>query len=492
MGQRPDIVIFNPDSYRGDVLGHLGNAGAVTPNLDRLVREGGVSYANAFAQNPVCTPSRCSFMTGWYPHVHGHRSMKNMLKEYEPNLLAVLRRAGYHVWWGGKNDLFAVETREDYQKYCDTKFFPGAAGTRTGWRPPPPLVHDDPRRGAFFGGVMSHDPEAEYYDHDTACVEGAIDMLRTTDDHAPRCVYLPLKLPHPAYRVEAEFYEQIDPARLPPRIPAPGPDDGPRPQILQALRREYRADSITEDVWREIKRMYYAMCTKVDHLFGRLIAALKQTGRYDRTLIVFLSDHGDFTGDYSLPEKTHATLQDCLLRVPFVIKPPAGCAVEPGIRTGLTELVDMSATVYDLMGIAPEYSLQGKSLRASLAGDDAEIRDAVFAEVGSRRDERSFKNLDVLSLPPDSFYAMQSRAALTAHRTGTYAASCRTHEWKYVRRGYSDEHELYDLKKDPGERRNLHGLGESADVEARLERRLLDFFMQTADVLPHQQDSRAV
>jgi arylsulfatase A-like enzyme len=90
---RPTIVIFNPDSYRGDVLGHLGNPGAVTPHLDAIVNDGGVSYANAFAQNPVCTPSRCSFMTGWYPHVHGHRSMKNMLKPHTPNLVAELRRA---------------------------------------------------------------------------------------------------------------------------------------------------------------------------------------------------------------------------------------------------------------------------------------------------------------------------------------------------------------------------------------------------------------
>ena len=108
MGQKSNIVLFVPDSYRGDVLGHHGNPAACTPNLDRLAATDAVSYANAFAQNPVCTPSRCSFMTGWYTHVHGHRSMRYMLREHEPNLLAVLRREGCHVWWGGKNDLFQV------------------------------------------------------------------------------------------------------------------------------------------------------------------------------------------------------------------------------------------------------------------------------------------------------------------------------------------------------------------------------------------------
>ncbi len=485
----PDIIIFNPDSYRADVLGHLDNPAAVTPNLDRLIDEGGVSYANAFAQNPVCTPSRCSFMTGWYPHVHGHRSMKNMLKLHEPSVLSVLRRAGYHVWWGGKNDLVCVEKPEDYLRYCDTKFKPD---TRyRGYRKAPSLPPDDPRRGAFYGGVMEPDPDAEYHDTDRAWVEGAIDRLRLKADETPLCLYLPLHFPHPAYHVESEYYEKIDPSRLPPRIPAPEPGAG-HPPILDALRREYGAARIDEQTWREVKRIYYGMCMKIDHLFGRLMNALKETGRYDNTLVVFLSDHGDFAGDYSLPEKTHATLQDALLRVPFLIKPHAACKVMPGVRSALTELVDMPATIYDLLGIDPEYTVQGHSLRDSLAGDDQEHHDAVFAEVGSRDNDTSFKNLDVLSMPPDSFYAMQSRAALKAHANGTYAVSCRTRDFKYIRRGYQTKHELYDLRSDPGECRNLYGMHAVAETERMMERRLLDFFMTTADVLPHRQDSRKV
>jgi arylsulfatase A-like enzyme len=62
--KKPNIIIFNPDQWRGDVMGHLGNPGAVTPNVDRLVQENAVSFSTAFCQNTVCTPSRCSFMTG--------------------------------------------------------------------------------------------------------------------------------------------------------------------------------------------------------------------------------------------------------------------------------------------------------------------------------------------------------------------------------------------------------------------------------------------
>ena len=80
MPKQPHIIIFNPDQWRGDVMGHLGNPAAVTPNLDHIIEHDAVSFRHAFCQNPVCTPSRCSFMTGWYPHVRGHRTMFHMLQ----------------------------------------------------------------------------------------------------------------------------------------------------------------------------------------------------------------------------------------------------------------------------------------------------------------------------------------------------------------------------------------------------------------------------
>ena len=75
MAKRPYIIIVNPDEMRADSMSHLGNPAAKTPNLDDFAENDAVSFSNAFCQNPVCVPSRCSFMTGLYPHVHGHRTM---------------------------------------------------------------------------------------------------------------------------------------------------------------------------------------------------------------------------------------------------------------------------------------------------------------------------------------------------------------------------------------------------------------------------------
>jgi len=360
------------------------------------------------------------------------------------------------------------------------------------YRMPPPLPPGDPRHGAFYRGVLTRTGDGPpQYDQDTAWTLGACDMIRQWKEDRPFFCYLPISKPHPAYYAEEDFYNAIRPHLLPPRIPEPDPDAN-LPEVLDALRAEFRTRQITEDMWRDVKRIYYAMCAKVDDLFGRVLAAVRDAGLYDDTCFLFLSDHGDFTGDYGLPEKTHSTLQDSLLRVPLLIKPPAAIPVRPGVRRHLVELVDVAPTLYDLLGIDPGYDAQGLSLRASLAGDETPLRDAVFAEVGGRKNEPGFVNTDVLNMPPDSFYARQGRAAIPYHRRGSHAVMCRTLRHKYVRRYYTGHHELFDLERDPAERRNLSGRPEYADVERAMQERLLDFFMRTADVLPRETDSRRI
>ncbi len=493
MKKKPNIIFFVPDSYRGDVLGHQGNEGALTPNLDALVNSDAVSYSNAFAQNPVCTPSRCSFMTGWYPHVHGHRSMQNMLKEHEPSLLSVLRQEGYFTWWGGKNDLVSVTEWSDYLKHCDVKFQPdGKYLDYMEYKNPKKIADDDPRKGVFYGGVCSRDGDGnQRWDRDKACVLGAVDMIRNYSEDKPFFCYIPISQPHPAYFAEEDFYNAVNPDKLPPRISTPS-DEAKLPEILKALRLEYGSADVNEETWKDIKRVYYAMCSKVDDLFGKVIDALKEQGIYDDTWVFFFSDHGDFAGDYALPEKTHSTLQDCLLQVPLVIKPPVNVPTKNGNREHLVELLDITATLYDLLDIEPGYDHQGISLCNSLAGDETEIHDAVFAEVGSRKKEKGFINRIVEQLPKDNFYFHQGRVAVPYHEAGSHAVMCRTHQYKYIRRFYTGHHELFDLKKDPGEMQNESGNPEYADVEHQMEIRLLDFFMHTADILPHEKDSRGI
>ena len=98
MIRRPDIIIFNPDEMRADAMGHMGNPAAVTPFLDAFAHTDAVSFRNAFCQNPVCVPSRCSFFTGLYPHVNGHRTMSYLLHPGEENRFLIQDAAGTRVW----------------------------------------------------------------------------------------------------------------------------------------------------------------------------------------------------------------------------------------------------------------------------------------------------------------------------------------------------------------------------------------------------------
>src|SRR5579859_4483117 len=137
----PNIVLFNPDEWRADCAGCYGDPIVRTPNLDRLASEG-VCFDQCHAQHPVCSPSRCAFVTGWYPHVRGHRTLWHLLRPDEPNLFRYLTEAGYDVRWYGKNDLLAPES------FGGSVTEAGDRGRRGSLSSPWPT--DDPRYYSFL------------------------------------------------------------------------------------------------------------------------------------------------------------------------------------------------------------------------------------------------------------------------------------------------------------------------------------------------------
>jgi len=491
MSRLPHIIIFNPDQWRGDVLGHVGNPAAVTPHLDHLTQTDGVSFRNAFCQNPVCTPSRCSFMSGWYTHVRGHRTMFHMMREDEPVLLRTLKENGYFVWWGGKNDL--VPGQFGYADYCDVKYTPE--------RPLYPNLHRmDEWRGKagsdtyysfYFGRLEQDDDEPHYYDSDWANVLGAIDLIRQTPKDQPLCIYLPLGYPHPPYAVEDPYYSMIDRDKMPPRIPTPS-DWSKLPSLLRGIYERQGLEDWTAERWTELRATYYGMCARVDHQFGLLMDALREAGIYDDTAVFFFADHGDFTGDYGLVEKTQNTFEDCLSRVPFLIKPPAGVPVQPRVSDAMVELIDFPATVEALTGIEPHHTHFGRSLLPVLAGETDEHRDAVFCEGGRLHGETQSMELpstEGSDHPEESLY--WPRLGLQ-HEEGpehTKAIMCRNRDYKYVRRFYESD-ELYDLQNDPQELNNRIDDPEMAEVLIQLKDRLLTHYLETSDVVPLDPDRR--
>jgi arylsulfatase A-like enzyme len=487
--KKPNIVIFNPDHYRGEALAHLGNPCVVTPNLDQLVQTDGVSFSNTFCQNPVCTPSRCCFMTGWYPHVRGHRTMAHMLRQDEPDLLSRLKDAGYFVWWGGKNDL--VPAQHGFDRQCHVKYQPKGKikpdlHSLKGWRGDP---DDDTFFSFFHGKLEKEEGEEFYYDSDWANVLGAIDQIGDLPEDKPFCLYLPLSYPHPPFAVEEPFFSMIDRNKVPDRIPTPDNWDM-RPTMEKGIYERTGMQGWTEERWNELRAVHYGMCSRIDSQFGMLCDALKKQGVYEDTAIFFFSDHGMYAGDYGLVDINQNTFEDALTHVPFLIKPPSGTPMVPGINDSLVELTDFVATVEDMTGLPETHTHFGKSLLPLMAGEKCSHRDAVFCEGGRRHGETHCMELEAAGTrdKKDLYYPRLSFQASNGpeHGKGTM---CRTNDFKYIRRIY-EEDELYDLKKDPREMNNLINDPHYSAVLQNLRERMLEWYMQTADVVPLDYDKR--
>ena len=498
MMNRPNILIFNPDQWRGDMLGYLNYPGAQTPNLDNIIKEDAVAFKNAFCQATVCTPSRCSFMTGWYPHVHGHRTMHYMLHtdQGDSSILSELKNKDYFIWWGGKNDLIAGQ--EGYRNHCDIYFEPtnrdfqkwgytqqpGTHGGDLTWRGP----KDGDNYYSFFKGKLDKKDKDIYFDDDWSMIYGALDFIKDYKKEKPFCLFLPLGYPHPPYCVEDPWFSSIDRNVIPKRYQYKTWKD--KPSLLKGIMDGQRMQDWTDERWNELRAVYLGMCARVDYQFGLLVNQLKENNLYDDTLIIFLSDHGDFTGDYNLVEKTQNTFQDCLTNVPLIIKPPKSANTLNGVSDTMIELIDIAGTIYDYSNIEPSYWHFGKSIKNFIEKKTDNHREEVFTEGGRLRLERQASENQSLNLPHGLYYPRVNLQGqedeILMH---TKATMCRNKKFKYIRRAYEKD-ELYNLIEDPGEINNVIDDPQYASELKELKDKMLSWYQETCDVVPLKSDER--
>lgn len=485
MMKRPNVIIINPDQMRADSMHHMGMAASVTPNLDAIIEKDGVSFSNAFCQNPICTPSRCSFFSGLYPHVFGHRTISFMQYSHEPSLLKIMKENGYHVWMNDRNDFLPAQVPGIFSEYCDEFYIPQDLE-----KLPEPV--DPNHRGqpgddsyySFFVGEVNTNEDGEYFDSDASAVKALTERIRNGTGDKPLCAFLGLMVPHPEYLAEQPFFGEIDRSRLPERIKLENPEE--KSKMLAGLREIYGIMDWPEERFDELRAVYLAMCMKADNYFGEIVKALKDAGIYENTLIIFLSDHGDYTGDYDVVEKAQNTFEDCITNVPLIIKPPAWAKVKPGINKSLTELIDMYATVLDYAGVSPPETHFGHSLKSVIAGDVTEHRDFVFCEGGRRLDEDHCNSAAAGADETAIYYPRFKMQSTDACSKGTMM---RNHEYKYVYR-MGERDELYDLKNDPKELHNLSDGPEYQSVILNMKERMLQWYQETCDIVPKQPDLR--
>lgn len=482
--KRLNFIFFIPDELRAESIGCYGHPVAQTPNMDRLAAEG-TRFDQCHVQHTVCTPSRCSFTTGWYPHVRGHRTLWNMLRPDEPNLLKYLKQDGYEVHWGGKNDLLSPESFA--QSVTDYKI--GARARRamgTGQHGTPPYSLDDPRYYTFLydqipGGIEGLG--------DFRHVDGAIEYLRSKPE-GPFAIYLPLSFPHCPYHAPEPFHNLIDPQSVPELRPADLPN---KPDFYRLVRETRRLDQLNEDFFRKLNAVYLGMIAVTDTILGMLLDALDETGHADDTALFLFADHGDWAGDYGLVEKWPSALDDVLTRVPLLARVPGmarGHVVEEPI-----EMFDVMATTLDLANIPAQHTHFARSLVPQLGGAAGDPDRAVFSEGGyDPHEPHAFEGRTGGGAgfrDPSHIYYPKGRLQQDIPESVCRSTSIRTRTHKLVRRPLGVS-ELYDLQADPRELHNVYGDAEYAGVQRALENRMMDWYIHTADVVPFDEHPRGL
>lgn len=478
--KKPNIIIFNPDEMRWDSMGHMGNPAAYTPNLDHFAKEEAVSFSHAYCQNPVCVPSRCSFTTGLYPHVRGHRTMGYLLHGDETSLFRELKEAGYYVWMNSRNDLIAGQIHGLTAAHADEIYYYNWQKQQKQWN----SMQDHGYHYAHYMGVTNVE-----HGNDSDDLEAAIERILHPVNDQPLCLFLGLVNPHPPYVVEEKYYDRIDKKKMPERIKKE--ETLGKSRIMEKIREYSGMDDFPEELWEDMRAVYLAQCTMIDDMFGRLCAALKATGIYDECAIFVLSDHGDFAGDYDLPEKAQNTFEDCLVRVPLLVKPPKGDSVDVGVTDSIAELVDFYATVMDYAQVSPTHDHFGISLRPVIEDRKEIIRKYAFCEGGRMEAEEQcdeFHSEGPHGAEKTNCYwaRMMAQCDPLAHEKGTMISDG---HYKYIERP-SGNNEFYLLDEDMGERINRYEEFRHSDQVRLMKDELLKWYQTTCDIVPRKYDRR--
>ncbi|GAB4469902.1 MAG: sulfatase-like hydrolase/transferase [Armatimonadaceae bacterium] len=480
--RRPqNVIVLCPDELRGDCLGIAGNPDIKTPQMDALM-ESGVRFSSHFTPFPKCVPARVAMMTGRYCHTDGYRTITQHMPPGQPDVVKTLKANGYEVAVFGKNHCWELDDWGTLLDYWS-------------WKPGPYReIHQKWKAGreAYPDSERAKAPIMEDgYDYvgcypahlDDAYVEQAIRFLSEDRDRSrPFFLQVNIEAPHPKYGVVEPYFSRYDRNQIA-AFPHQLPDGATLPFTAQ---REVRTGKDFRPDWLvEVQATYYGMVAKVDDQIGRIMEAVDTFTDPAETIVVLLSDHGDFAGQYGLVEKWDTVFSDCLMRVPFAIRAPGLPAGRE--YAGLSDHTDLAPTLCELLEMPPLPGMHGSSLAAMVRGEVA--REAVFAD-GGHEDAMLTEFAGATGQrwcePGDN--GRRKAKQETYHQfpdSMMRSRMVRTERYKLVVRLRGDG-ELYDLAADPWELQNRWHDATLREVRADLMERLLRWNLATDTDRPHQ------
>ena len=443
---RPNVVVIMTDDQRWDCMSCEGHPFLKTPNMDRIAGEG-ARFANMFVTTSLCSPSRASFLSGLYAHTH---NVTDNFTDYPADLPSYplrLQQSGYETAYIGKWHMGEQSderrpgfdywiTHKGQGKYYDTTF--NVNGKR--------MV----KKG--------------YYTH--RVTDMAVDWLKR-EHNRPYLLIIGHKAPHTPFTPEKKYENIYDDVEI--RYPRTAFNLKGKPKWVKerlntwhgiygpifGFRKDF-PDTSAESVLKfaEFTRAYTATIKSVDDSLGRVYQTLKELGRLDNTVLVFTSDNGFFLGEHGMTDKR--TMHEPSIRVPLLVRYPR--LIRPGtVIDKMVMNVDLAPSILDICGAEPLKNIHGKSWKKLFAGRTSDWRKSLYYS-----------------------YDYEKQFPYTPNVRGV-----RTDEWKYVHYPNGDNKpdrykaELYNLKNDPLETKNLIDDPKYAPKVTELKAELLRLMAQT-------------
>lgn len=491
-----NILFIMCDQLRADYLGCAGHPTLRTPVIDALAADG-VRFSRAYCNAPVCGPSRASFYTGRYAASHGAtynnfplRVDEHTLGDYLGALsvrtalagkthmradLAGMRRLGIdpasavgrHLLHTGFEPFERDDGLHPMQNF-DLELPYNQFLRRHGYRAENPWndfanAAEDSRGVLHSGWYLrnAHRPARVREEHAETpyMTRRAMDFIDQAGEQ-PWCLHLSYIKPHWPYMAPDPWHRAYQADDILPANRAAEERHQPHPVYAAFLDHEESESFSSEACRRRVIPTYMGLVSQIDHELGRLFEHLRARGRFDDTLIVFTSDHGDYLGDHWLGEKE--LFHEASVRIPMIIRDPSPAAdtTRGQVREELIESIDLLPTFIEALGgVIEPTRLEGRSLLPLLhdSASTGDWRDAVFSEVD---------------------YAMRpARLALGLSPSRARGTMVRDPRYKYIHfPGFPPQ--LFDLVDDPAELRDLGRDAGHVGICETMRQRLADWHGQ--------------
>jgi arylsulfatase A-like enzyme len=460
MKEKPNVLWICTDQQRFDTIHYLGNEKIDTPNLDELCKEG-VAFTNTYCQSPVCTPSRSSYMTGFYPSTIRSSSMGNRVFSGDKELLSkIFQNNGYVCGLSGKLHLASAQTGREER--CDDGFsefhyshdpwqgYENGKNEYTTWL----FSQGFTPKTAFMAGKdgrvsygMKEDVPPEFR-QTKWCLDRAKDFIDTQQGKSWLFMVNTFD-PHPPFDAPADLEKKYMDKGVEEPIFDAAVDSVDFEKLKDFYHQSDRCSPPDEET-RRCKASYYGKIEMIDHEVGSIVRYLKEKGEWENTIIVFQSDHGEMLGDHGLLRKGCRFFEGAV-KVPLIFS--YGKRFRRDIRyNGLTELRDVFPTLLESCGLPNLTDGDGISLLP------------ILLDTGKKEFPQSHRDFARC----EYYKAIDARFIKRKGTLNCNATMFVTDGYKLVLFHGSEYGQLFNLQEDPQELHNLWDESAYEKVKCRL------------------------